>query len=99
MSILKAKKEYISNLGDARKYIVGPLTMSDWTAADAWWNNIRVPDFTKGNNSVPDLTEGKFKSEYYASCTPKLCECGQKGVEWAIHSDYCPLYDKKPTFR
>lgn len=20
------------------------------------------------------------------------CECGQKGVEWAKHSDWCPLF-------
>jgi hypothetical protein len=20
------------------------------------------------------------------------CECGQKNIEWAKHSDYCPLY-------
>ncbi len=37
--------------------------------------------------------------EWYSDLPAKnhstpICECGQRGVSYAIHSDYCPLYIK-----
>lgn len=45
------------------------------------------------NFDLPDwgLTEPEASNGVYYYFEPE-CECGQKGISWAKHSDYCPLY-------
>jgi|ERR1700677_623624 len=62
----------------------GILVMANWTDPDAWWNKV---------GSLPEHCFELFPKPYeFSPYTPKACECGQKGVEHAKHSDYCPLY-------
>jgi hypothetical protein len=46
--------------------------------ASAWWGH--VGDFGAGDVNFPDPYKKSVE-----------CECGQKGVSYAKHSDYCPM--------
>ena len=57
-----------------------------------------VPNLPKGKKIVAgddwDLFGSMdFGNQVNAETTVK-CECGQIGVTYAIHSDYCPMYEK-----
>lgn len=45
--------------------------------------------------SLPDLKGGFVREQLdHSHLEVPECQCGQKGIEWAKHSDYCALYTK-----